>query len=235
LVRILTSFVWLLICFSCAPKEESIVQQMEAKGPIPHPTEAPDQWLLAHIDVETTGLLPGYHEMIDIGIVMTTLEGTFIDSLFLRIRPAHPERLSPGARAVNAFDAHKWAQLGALNRSAAVDSIISFHKRAAGDNHVLMVAYNSHFDSAFLDHLFRSTNKTWREMYYYFILDIPSMAWGLGLKDLNSAWIMDRYQVKDEPHIADQHTGITGAMVNVRIYKALLQYRQDLLAAVPVP
>jgi len=44
---------------------------MEVKAPIPHPNEAPDQWLLAHIDVETTGLLPGHHEMIDVGIVMT--------------------------------------------------------------------------------------------------------------------------------------------------------------------
>ena len=72
-------------------------------------------------------------------------------------------------------------------------------------------------------------------MYYYFILDIPSMAWGLGLEDLNSNWIMEHYGVKDEPHIADQHTGITGAMVNVRIYRALLQYRQDLLVSVPLP
>jgi len=39
------------------------IQKMEVK--------APDQWLLAYIDVETTGLLPGHHEMIDMGIVMT--------------------------------------------------------------------------------------------------------------------------------------------------------------------
>ena len=52
-------------------KEDSFIQKMEDKAPIPHPNEAPDQWLLAHIDVETTGLLPGHHEMIDVGIVMT--------------------------------------------------------------------------------------------------------------------------------------------------------------------
>ena len=235
MVRILLRIVFLLITFSCVRHEEFIIQKMENKGPIPHPTEAPDQWLLAHIDVETTGLLPGYHEMIDIGIVMTTLKGEFIDSLFLRIQPAHPERISLGAMEVNAFDPSKWEQLGALKRSVAVDSILSFHERTAGNDHVLMVAYNSHFDAAFLDHLFRSAKKTWREMYYYFILDIPSMAWGLGLEDLNSSWIMEHYGVKDEPHIADQHTGITGAMVNVRIYRALLQYRQDLLVSVPIP
>ena len=147
-------------------KEDSFIQKMEDKAQIPHPNEAPDQWLLAHIDVETTGLLPGHHEMIDVGIVMTTLEGDILDSLFVRIQPANPERLSPGAKAVNAFDADHWQKMGALQQSIAVDSVIAFHKRTAGGKHVLMVAYNSHFDAAFMDHLFRSVNKTWRDLYY---------------------------------------------------------------------
>jgi hypothetical protein len=179
---------------------------MESKGSVLHPSEVPEQWLLAHIDVETTGLLPGYNEMTQ-----------------------YPERLAAKAYDVNAFDPKKWNELGAFSPAVAVDSIISFHKKVAGDRQVLMVAYNSHFDAAFLDHLFRSVNKTWRELYYYFIMDIPSMAWGLGFRDLNSIQIMDYYDIPDEPHIADQHTGITGAMVNVRIYKALLRYRDELL------
>ena len=202
-------------------------EKMETMGSVPHPSEAPDRWLLAHIDVETTGLLPGYHEMIDIGIVMTNLEGDILDSLFLRIKPQHPERLSPGAFEVNAFDPERWEALGAFSIAEAVDSIISFHKKTASNKQVLMVANNSHFDAAFLDHLFRSVHKTWRELYYYYILDIPSMAWGLGFRDLNSRQIMDIYKVPDEPHIAQQHTGITGAMVNVRIYRVLLRYRNS--------
>lgn len=69
------------------------------------PTANPAGWLLAFVDVETTGLVPGYHEMIDLGLVITDLDGVRIDSLFLRIQPEHPERLSEGAREVNAFDA----------------------------------------------------------------------------------------------------------------------------------
>jgi len=38
------------------------------------PAEDPESWLLAFIDVETTGLVPGWHEMIDIGVVMTELD-----------------------------------------------------------------------------------------------------------------------------------------------------------------
>ena len=32
-------------------KDDSFIQKMEVKAPIPHPNEAPDQWLLAHIAV----------------------------------------------------------------------------------------------------------------------------------------------------------------------------------------
>ena len=218
----------LIILISCNGMDKFEFEKMETKGTILHPSEVPDKWLLAHIDVETTGLLPGYNEMIDIGIVMTNLDGDVLDSLFLRINPQHPERLAKKAFEVNAFDPERWKQLGAFSPAAAVDSIISFHKKVAADKQVLMVSYNCHFDAAFLDHLFRSVNKTWRELYYYFILDIPSMAWGLGFKDLNSRQIMDYYNIPDEPHIADQHTGITGAMVNVRIYRSLLRYRKEL-------
>jgi len=166
--------------------------------------------------------------MIDIGIVMTDLEGKVIDSLFIRIQPDHPKRLSPGAFAVNAYDPDKWNELGALSTGESVDSIIAFHKAVAAGKNTLMVAYNCQFDAAFLDHLFRSAGKTWRELYYYFILDIPSMAWGLGIRDLTSQKFMQQYNIADEPHTAELHTGITGAMKNVRIYRALLQYKEDL-------
>ena len=80
--------------------------------------------------------------MIDIGIVMTDLDGNILDSLFLRIQPRYPERLSPGAFEVNAFDPIKWTRLGALSKATAVDSIISFHNKVAGDKQVLMISYN---------------------------------------------------------------------------------------------
>ena len=108
------------------------------------------------------------------------------------------------------------------------DSIVSFHQNAASDKSVLMVAYNSQFDTAFLDHFFRSANRSWRDLYHYSVLDIPSMAWGLGIRDLAGEQLMQYYNIADEPHVAELHTGITGAMKNVRLYRALLRYRQEL-------
>lgn len=198
------------------------VQAVDAAVPtMSVPAEEPDQWLLAHLDVETTGLVPGYHEIIDAGFVITDLAGNVLDTLFIRVIPEHPERLSPGAAKVNAFDAAKWPSLGALTTKQAVDSIIAFNKRVAGDKHVLLVAFNSQFDTAFLDHLMRREGHTWRELYHYFVLDIPSMAWSLGYRELTGQALAKRLGVADEPRVAERHTGVTGAMLNVRIYQAL--------------
>jgi len=188
------------------------------------PSERPDDWLLAFVDVETTGLVPGYHEMIDIGLVVTDLDGNERDRLFLRIQPAHPERLAEGARRVNAFDAVRWRELGALGSSQAVEEISSFHARAAAGKRVLLVAYNSQFDTAFLDHLMRSEGRSWRELYHYFVLDLPSMAWSLGLRQLDGGKLAEELQLEDEPRIAERHTGLTGALLNARIYRALLAF-----------
>jgi len=68
------------ILFACLVVVPGMVAN--AQSP-PWPVAAPDDWLLAFIDIETTGLIPGYHEMIDIGIVMTDLDGVELDSLFI--------------------------------------------------------------------------------------------------------------------------------------------------------
>lgn len=198
------------------------LSQLEGRtSPPASPAEAPGDWLLAFVDVETTGLLPGYHEMIDIGMVLTDVEGREIDRLFVRLQPQHPERTSEGARAVNAFDPDRWRELGALSQKDAVERIVSFHHRVAGGRAVLLVAYNSHFDAAFIDHLFRGQGRTWRELYHYFILDLPSMAWSLGLRQLDGSALTKALSIEDESHVAAEHTGLTGAEVNVRIYRAL--------------
>jgi DNA polymerase III alpha subunit (gram-positive type) len=186
------------------------------------PHQKADDWLLAFVDVETTGLIPGYHEMIDIGIVMTNLDGAELGDLFVRIQPEHPERTQEGASAVNAFGEQRWRELGALSPASAIDRIVSFHDGIAGNRNVLMVAFNSHFDASFLDQLFRSEERSWRELYHYFILDLPSMAWSLGIRSLTGSSISDTLGVEDEPHVAEMHTGITGARLNARIYRALL-------------
>lgn len=234
-----TRVFWLplvaVAALACGPTEQSPRSRTVADSAAPafvaaadtapvaasSPASEPEAWRLAFVDVETTGLVPGWHEMIDLGVVMTDLDGRPLDSLFIRVQPSHPERTADGARAVNAFDPDRWRELGALAPGPAVDSLRAFHRRVAGDGPVLLAAFNSQFDAAFLDHLFRDQGGSWRELYHYFVLDIPSMAWALGYRDLTGAALAERLGIEDEPHVAEQHTGITGARLNARLYRAL--------------
>ena len=191
--------------------------------PSKSPAEAPGNWLLAHVDVETTGLVPGYHEMVDIGIIMTDLDGNEMDRLFVRIMPDHPERTAPGAAAVNGFSVELWTERGFVRTSDAVDDIAAFHHRVADGKDVLFVGYNAWFDISFVDHLFRNSGRTWRELYHYFILDLPSMAWSLGIHDLGGQGMNDKLQTEPETSDPLKHTGITGAASNVEVYRAILK------------
>ena len=196
--------------------------------PVYSPAKAPEDWILAHVDVETTGLTPGYHEMIDIGIVMTDLEGRELDRLFLRIMPDHPERAAPGAVAVNGFSVELWTERGFISTKETVEQMIAFHKRVADGRNVLFVGYNAWFDISFVDHLFRNSGKTWRELYHYFILDLPSMAWSLGVRDLFGSELAEKLEIEPETHDPLKHTGMTGAESNVNVYRAVLKRARKL-------
>ncbi|MBT3622769.1 MAG: hypothetical protein HN738_17955 [Gammaproteobacteria bacterium] len=225
LPRICLLATLLLTVLSIQAKE--IPKFVEALGrasvAVSTPAGVPEDWLLAHVDVETTGLVPGFHEMIDFGLIITDLEGRELDRLFLRIMPDHPERAQPGAVRVNGFSVELWQQRGFISTSEAVDEIAAFHRKIAGDRNVLFVGYNAWFDISFVDHLFRSSGRTWRELYHYFVLDLPSMAWSLGIRDLAGQKFVDKLGIEPETTDPLEHTGITGAQANVNVYRALLK------------
>ena len=66
-----------------------------------------------------------------------------------------------------------------------------------------------------------------RELYHYFVLDLPSMAWGLGIHDLGGQGMSNKLQVVPETSDPLKHTGITGALSNVDIYRAILRIKNS--------
>ena len=195
------------------------------------PASHPNDWLMAHVDVETTGLVPGYHEIIDVGIIMTDLQGRELDRFFLRIMPDHLGRVESGAVAVNGFSIERWNEQGFTTSKEAVSKIFDFHRRVAGGKYVLFVGYNAWFDISFLDHLFRQQGRTWRALYHYFVLDLPSMAWSLGIEDLGGEEVALKLGIEPETKNPHEHTGITGAESNVNVYRALLRIKHEKVAA----
>lgn len=193
-----------------------------AEGPAYRfPQDGRERMGLAHVDVETTGLDPRFHEMVDIGMIYTDLDGNEIDRLYVRILPLHPERLDPGAKAVNGFDEAYWRAHGAVDEAEAARRILAFHAKAAGGRQMIFTAYNVWFDQSFVDALLRRHGGAWRNLYHYHVLDIPSLAWGQGLEALRGADVAAALGVPDETRVPIEHTGLTGAAFNVSIYRAL--------------
>ena len=62
--------------------------------------------LLAALDLETTGLIDGYHDIVQVAIVPLDNNLDPLDSppFYMNIKPDHPERADPEAMAVNGLD-----------------------------------------------------------------------------------------------------------------------------------
>lgn len=193
------------------------------------PAETPASWGLAIIDVETTGLDPAHHEMVDLGVIYADLDGNELARLFVRIMPGHPERLSPGAAAVNGFSEDRWRALGAVSEAEAAAAFLDFHTAQSaahpgpdGEARIwLLTAYNAWFDRAFLDALLIKNGVSIRDLYNYFQLDLPSLAWGAGIPDLRNGDVAGALDLPPETSDPLEHTGLTGAEWNLEIYRAL--------------
>lgn len=191
-----------------------------AQGEFP-PQENREAWGLAIVDVETTGLEAGHHEMIDLGAIYTDLDGNELGRFFIRIHPDHPERATEFVRSINGFDEERWTELGALTEADAVESFLAFHAEASGDRTMLFTAYNAWFDRNFLDALLQQHGESFRDHFSYFLLDLPSLAWGAGIPDMMNADVAGALGLEAETSDPLEHTGLSGAEWNLAVYRAL--------------
>ena len=187
------------------------------------PQDDPEHWMLAFLDVETTGLTPGFHEVVNVGIILADLEGNEKARMLLYIEPNYPERATPEALAINGYEPKLWRQMGAVPAVQAVDSIIAFYNTQANGKWILMVAYNAQFDASFLDHLFRVADKNIWTFQHYFALDVPSMAWILGYRDLEANVLAKRFGTKGTSRVPIEHHGLGCADLNLRLYRVLMK------------
>ena len=172
-----------------------------------------------HIDVETTGLEAGYHELIDAGVIVTTIDGDIVDRLFLRMMPDHPERLDPGAAAVNGFSVSRWRSLDALEAAQGARALNAFLLQYSTDHQLIFTAFNVGFDQRFIMHFLKSHNLAFNTFFHYMVLDLPSMAWALGAKSLSGDGISAHFGIPAEVKDPMLHTGETGAAFNVALYQ----------------
>lgn len=172
---------------------------------------------LCFIDVETTGPVFGWHEIIDIGALRVSGERLNIQETWqVTIRPRFPERITEVAREINGYSDEKWAN--AQDPSPSLwESFIGF---ATG---CVPVCHNPSFDRAFVTLAASTENKTDLGLDYHWI-GTESMAWPLYLKGhlpkLSLKAICEYSKVDPEPM---PHTALNGAMACYQVYCALIR------------
>jgi len=137
----------------------------------------PEEKTLAFVDIETTGLLPGVHEITEIGIVIARESAAGKGAvpkkereIALKVRPVRIEDADPRALSVSHYDGEVWER-EAVSLREAMDVFARETKKAT------MVAHNVSFDWSFLSLAFSETGVK-NEMDYH-RLDTLSFAYAL--------------------------------------------------------
>ena len=168
---------------------------------------------LAFIDLETTGLDVINHEIIQIGVVVTTPDLKIIKEFELKIKPEHIENANPTSLKVNHYKKEDWTDAYSLKEAMQI-----FSESVKG---CIMVGQNVAFDSGFLEHAFSKMNIT-NSMHYH-KLDTISIAWAKLHKDkdlehFSLREMCVRFGIKNE----HAHMALSDARATYELYKKLM-------------
>ena len=100
---------------------------------------------LAYIDTETTGLRAGWHEMIELAIIIES-DGQIIDRYHWRLKPHNLHRADEIALKINGYSHAKWRD--------AVDFVTIGHKVKDILTGCIVIGHNPIFDIEFLNESF---------------------------------------------------------------------------------
>ena len=185
--------------------------------------ETKESSLYAIVDVETTGLNPNYHEMIDIGIIIINQNLEIKGQYFSKVLPSFPERIDPIAQNINGFDLQRWTQEEAISEEELINEMNIFLNNYIGKP--IFIAFNSWFDSGFVRNLLNEHNYKFNDWFDYRVLDIPSIALACGYfpktPDFNEK-LATLLEVQPETKDPLKHTGESGVNFNYALLRSLM-------------
>ena len=185
--------------------------------------ETKESSLYAIVDVETTGLNPNYHEMIDIGIIIINQNLEIKGQYFSKVLPSFPERIDPIAQSINGFDLQRWTQEEAISEEELINQMNIFLNNYIGKP--IFIAFNSWFDSGFLRNLLNEYDYKFNDWFDYRVLDIPSIALACGYfpktPDFNEK-LATLLEVQPETKDPLKHTGESGVNFNYALLRSLM-------------
>lgn len=170
---------------------------------------------IAITDIETTGLDPMAHEIIEIGLFVVDQKTlSVVDRLDVKVRPEHIETAQREALKVNGYRAEDWS--GAVSLKEAMTL---FGEKTRG---AIFCAHNVTFDWFFVHEAFRKTGVK-SELDYHRI-DLFTLAWAKLRKEGLEHFTMNAVaKYLGIPEESSPHRAMNGAMLACEVYKKLMK------------
>ncbi|MEK7118490.1 MAG: 3'-5' exonuclease [Patescibacteria group bacterium] len=193
---------------------------------------------LAFVDIETTGLDPFRHEIVEIGIVLSEQKGDLfglpaprralhsdwqagkqslelISEHELLLRPEHVETADPKSLGVAKYDKHKWEKAVSQKEGIAWAAMLL--------QGTVFVAQNVSFDWGFLRKAGNEYGVDFEKAVHYHKLDLASMVFGKlyhdpKLSKFTLREMTEYFGVKNE----NAHTALADARATFEVCKRLL-------------
>lgn len=176
----------------------------------------------AFIDLETTGLEPARHEILEIACLVAKPEAvpgrgpklSVVDEFEVRVKPEHLERADPEALRINGYNDADWL--------FAADLRLGLEPLVAKTENAVMVGQNVSFDWAFLERAAETTGLQFK-MHYHRI-DLLSMAFArlyhnLEIDKLSLRALAEYFKIENPR----AHTALADIRVTYQIFCRLLE------------
>ena len=168
---------------------------------------------IAVTDVETSGLIAGHHEIVEIGLVLVDQKSfKILNAYEVKTKIDHPERFDEKARELNGYNEADWADAKPLFKAMVCYNTLA--------KEAIFCSHNITFDWGFIDQAYKQIGL--KNLMDYHRLDTPTMAWlklmSRGLTSVSLDNVAKFLGLEPEPPI---HRAINGAMLAYEVLKKL--------------
>jgi DNA polymerase III epsilon subunit-like protein len=167
---------------------------------------------LAVTDLETSGDIPGMHEILEIGLIVCDPK-TFeiFDTMNMKIKPEHIENAVPAALERNGYKKENWTEAVSLKK------VMEIYSEKTKD--AVFYAYNVTFDWGFILDAFKQTGIKNNMDYHRF--DIMSMVFQKFNKNMDGVSLNIASKLLGIPEEPIPHNALNGAAQALEVLKKL--------------